>query len=133
MKTKRKTLMFTSILFMAAIWAFIIIEKGTNLFKGYDLIVFILIVVFGVIALISAVKKDKDEKEGIPIEDELSDQIKYKAGYYAFFISMYMWFFIFIFKEKFPDLETLLGGGILVSAVIFYISKLVVKNQFNAK
>jgi len=133
MKTKRKTLMFTSILFMAAIWAFIFIEKGTNLFKGYDLIIFILIVVLGVIALLSAVKKDKDEKEGIPIEDELSDQIKYKAGYYAFFISMYMWLFIFLFKEKFPDLETLLGGGILVSAAIFYFSKLVVKNQFNAK
>ncbi len=133
MKTKRKTLMFTSILFMAAIWAFAFIEKGTNLFKGYDLIIFILIVVFGVIALISAVKKDKDEKEGIPIEDELSNQIKYKAGYYAFLTSMYMWLFIFIFKDKFPDLETLLGGGILLSAGIFYITKLVVKKQFNAE
>jgi peptidoglycan/LPS O-acetylase OafA/YrhL len=118
---------------MAAIWAFAFIEKGTNLFKGYDLIIFILIVVFGVIALVSAIKKDKDEKEGIPIEDELSDQIKYKAGYYAYMASLYMWLFIFLFKDKFPDLETLLGGGILVSGLISYIARVVVKKQFHAK
>jgi len=133
MKTKRKTLLITSVLFMAAIWGFAIIEKGTNLFKGYDLIIFILIVVFGVIALVSAIKKDKDEKEGIPVEDELSNQIKYKAGYYAYMASMYMWLFIFLFKDKFPDLETLLGGGILLSALISFIARLVVKKQFNAK
>jgi peptidoglycan/LPS O-acetylase OafA/YrhL len=133
MKTQRKTLLITSVLFMAAIWAFAFIEKGTNLFKGYDLIIFILIIVFGVIALVSAIKKDKDEKEGIPIEDELSNQIKYKAGYYAYLASLYMWLFIFLFKDKFPDLETLLGGGILLSALISYIARLVVKKQFHAK
>lgn len=133
MKKQRKTLLITSILFMAAIWAFAIIEKGTNLFKGYDLIIFIFIIVFGVIALVSALKKDKDEKEGIPIEDELSNQIKYKAGYYAYLASLYMWLFIFLFKDKFPDLETLLGGGILLSAIISYVARLVVKKQFHAK
>lgn len=133
MKTQRKTLLITSVLFMAAIWAFAFIEKGTNLLKGYDLIIFILIVAGGVIALVSAIKKDKDEKEGIPIEDELSNQIKYKAGYYAYMASLYMWLFIFLFKDKFPDLETLLGGGILLSALISYIARVVVKKQFYAK
>jgi hypothetical protein len=133
MKTKRRTLMITAILFMAAIWGFAIIEQKTDLFMGKGLIIFIFIVAGGIIALVSALKKDKEEKEGLPVEDELSDQLKYKAGYYAFLASMYMWLFIFIFKDKFPDLETLVGGGILTSVVIFYIAKVVVKKQFNAK
>jgi hypothetical protein len=29
-----------------------------------------------------------------------------------------MWLFIFLFKDIFPDVETMLGGGILLSGVI---------------
>jgi len=47
-----------------------------------------------VVAFARALKKDKEEKLGLPVEDELSNQLKYKAGYQA---SMYMWLFIFIF------------------------------------
>jgi len=41
-----------------------------------------------------------------------------------------MWLFIFILKDWFPDTETMLGGGILLSATIFYITKVVVKRRF---
>jgi hypothetical protein len=47
----------------------------------------------------------------------MSTRIKYKAGYHAFMASMYIWLFIFLFKDLFPDVETMLGGGILLSAV----------------
>lgn len=130
MNKKRTTLMITSILIMAAIWGFIIIERGTNLFQGFDLLVFSLIVIFGIIAFVNALKKDKDEKEGLPSDDELSNQIKYKSGYYAYMASMYMWLFIFLLKDNFPDTETMLGGGILLSALIAFISKMVVKRNF---
>jgi len=130
MNKKRTTLMFTSILIMAAIWGFIILERGTNLFKGLDLLVFSLIVILGIIAFVNALKKDKDEKEGLPADDELSNQIKYKSGYYAYMASMYMWLFIFLLKDNFPDTETMLGGGILLSALIAFISKMVVKRNF---
>lgn len=133
MKTKRKTLLITCVLIMAAIWGFIIIEKGTDLFKGLSLVIFILIIIGGVVAFFTALKKDKDEKEGLPLEDEMSNQIKYKAGYYAYMASLYMWLFIFLFKDKFPDIETLLGGGILLSALISFIAKAIVKKQFHAK
>jgi len=131
MKKNRKILMITSVLFMAAIWGFIAVEKGTNLFRGLDLYIFILIIAVGVIALIRALKKDKEEKEGLTIEDELSTLFKYKAGYYAYLSSMYMWLFIFLFKDKFPDVETMLGGGILLSALIGFITKAYVKSKFN--
>jgi len=131
MKKNRKTLLITSILFMGAIWGFIALEKGTDLFQGLDLIIFILIIVIGGIALFSAFKKDKEEKEGLATEDELSTQLKYKAGYYAYLASMYMWLFIFLLKDKFPDTETMLGGGILLSALLAFISKMVVKQTLN--
>ena len=131
MKNNRKTLLFTSIIIMVAIWGFIAIEKGTDLFKGLDLYIFILIVVLGTIAFVRALKRDKEEKEGLPAEDELSNLIKYKAGYLAYMTSMYMWLFIFIFKDKFPNVESMLGGGILLSALIFFITKIKVKKKFN--
>jgi len=133
MKNSRKTLMYTSIVIMMAIWGFIAIEKGTDLFKGLDLYIFILIVVLGTIAFVRALKRDKEEKEGLPAEDELSNLIKYKAGYLTYMTSMYMWLFIFIFKDKFPNVESMLGGGILLSALIFFITKVSIKKKFNEK
>jgi len=132
-KVKRKTLLITSILIMSTFWGFIVIEKGTNLFKGLDLIIFILIVLGGVVAFVSALKKDKEEKQGMPADDEFSLFLKYKSGYYAYMASLYMWLFIFLFKGYFPDVETMLGGGILLSALISFISKYIVKWQFNEK
>jgi len=131
MNNKRKTLMITSVLVMAVIWGFIALEKGTDLFKGLDLIISILIIIIGVIALIGAFKRDKEEKKGLTLEDELSRLIKYKSGYYTYLWSMYMWLFIFLLKDKFPNVETMLGGGILLSATISYIAKYVVKKKLN--
>lgn len=125
----RKTLLYTSVLVMGLIWGFIAIEKGTDLLNGIDIYIFALIVIIGAFALYNAFKKDKEEKQGLKTEDEMSNLIKYKSGYYAFLTSMYMWLFIFIFKDKFPDTETMLGGGILLSALIFYITKTVVKRK----
>lgn len=130
MKTTRKTLLITSILIMAAIWGFVVLEKGTDLFKGLDLVIFILIVLFGAIAIIRALKIDKEEREGLAVEDELSNQLKYKSGYYAYLVSMYMWLFIFLLKDNFPDVEMMLGGGILLSGLIAFISKVVVKHSY---
>ena len=131
MKKNRKILMITSVLIMAAIWGFIVLEKGADLFQGLDLVIFILIIVIGAIAFFRALKRDKEEKDGLPAEDELSTRIKYKSGYYAYMTSMYMWLFIFLLKDNFPDTETMLGGGILFSALIAFVSKIVVKRKLN--
>lgn len=125
--------MITAVLFMVIIWAFIIIEKGTNLLQGLDLYIFILIIGFGIVALYNSFKKDKELKEGQPEEDELSNLIKYKSGYYAYLASMYMWLFFFLMKDKFPDIETLIGGGILLTALFSFLAKLYVKKQLHAE
>jgi len=131
-KINRKILLITSILIMAIFFAFIVLEKGTDLFKGLELFIFILIIIIGVVAFIIAYKKAKEEKDGLPADDELSTLIKYKAGYYAYMASMYMLLFIFLLRDKFPDIETMLGGGILLSALIAFISKYIASQNFNS-
>ena len=130
---KRKSILITSILIMGSIFGFVALEKGTNLLSGIDLFIFLLVIVLGLIAFIKALKRDKDEKLGLPIEDEMSTLIKYKSGYLAYQYSMYMWLFIFLLKDKFPNVESMLGGGILLSALIGFIVKIIVKRNFNEK
>lgn len=131
MNKSRKTLLIITLLTMLVVLAFIVITNRTNVLKGLNLLIFALIIIGGVIAFVSAYKKDKEEKAGLTAEDELSTLIKYKSGYYAYMVSLYMWLFIFLFKDKFPDIETMLGGGILLSALIGYISKIVAKQKLN--
>ena len=131
MNKNRKTLLIITLLTMLVVLAFIVITNKANVLKGLNLLIFALIIIGGIIAFVSAYKKDKEEKAGLTTEDELSTLIKYKSGYYAYMASMYMWLFIFLFKDKFPDIETMLGGGILLSCLIGFISKLIVKRKFN--
>lgn len=131
MKKISRPLAIASILVMLSLWAFVFLVRGSNVLQGLDLLVFILIVVLGAIALINAYRKDKEIKAGFPEDDELSLIIKYKAGYNAFLASMYMWLFIFIFQRYFPNTESMLGSGVLLSGLIFYISKLLVKKEYS--
>ena len=130
MKKKNKTYMMTSIIVMFALLGFAIAYTNGFNYGGLDILIFALIIVIGSIALFLAHKKDKAD-EGFPEEDELSMLLKYKAGYYAFRASMFIWFFIFIFKEYFPDVETMLGGGILLSALSSFIIMFVLKRGLN--
>ena len=127
MKKVSKTFTMTSVLIMFLLLGFgVAYNRGFD-FKGLDVLIFALIVILGAIALYLSYRKDKSVAEGYPAEDEMSLLLKYKAGYYSFLISMYMWLFIFIFKDKFPDVETMLGGGILLSALISFIVKFSIK------
>ena len=123
--------MVASILTLALIWGFIAIKDQFLLFKGLDLFIFILIIVLAGITLYRAFKKQQEIDAGMTADDELSMRIKYKAGYYAYLVTMYMWLLIFILKDAFPDIETLLGGGILFSGLIAFLSKILVKRNFN--
>ena len=131
MTVKRKALMISSILITLTLLGFIMVVRGPELLGGLELFILILIVVLGVVVFVNALKRDRDIKAGLPVDDELSTRIKYKAGYYAYLASMYMWLFIFLLKDNFPDVETMLGGGILLSAAISVIIKYVVKYKFD--
>ncbi|MDX1283456.1 MAG: hypothetical protein R3182_00515 [Draconibacterium sp.] len=100
-------------------------------FSTLKIVLIVLIVLIAVIAILNALRRSRDKRAGIAVEDELSLKIKYKSGYQAYLASMYMWLFIFFFKEYFPNTETMLGGGILLSALIGYITKIMVKQKIH--
>ena len=131
MTFKRKALLVSLILITLTILGFIAVVRGPALFGGLDLFILILIIILGIVVLVNALRKERDIKAGLPVDDELSTRIKYKAGYYAYLTSMYMWLFIFLLKDNFPDVETMLGGGILLSAAISVIIKYVIKYKFD--
>jgi len=131
MTIKRKALLISSILITLTILGFIVVVRGPELFGGLELFILILIIILGIVVFVNALRKERDIKAGLPVDDELSTRIKYKAGYYAYLTSMYMWLFIFLLKDNFPDVETMLGGGILLSAAFSVIIKYVIKYKFD--
>jgi len=133
MKNSNRTLLFISILIVAVIASFIVINRGNHPIQKLDLIIVSLIVLIGIFGLVQAVRKSNEEKKGYPAEDELSTRIKHQSGYYAYLISMYMWLFIFLFKDKFPDTESMLGSGILLSALAGFVVKFWIKRRLNEK
>lgn len=72
--------------------------------------------------------RKRDVDAGMPFEDEFSKKTMYKAGYYAYFASMYSGLAISMFDDSVarligvPMLEahTAVGMTILVSAMVFF-------------
>ncbi len=95
------------------------------------MLIYGLIALVAIFSIIVGIKKMKDEKQGQPLEDEFTSKIKHKAGFYAYIASLYMWLILFLLRGFFPDVETLVGGGILLSGVIGYVCKLIVKQEIN--
>ncbi|RLD26320.1 MAG: hypothetical protein DRI75_11950 [Bacteroidetes bacterium] len=131
MKTKRVLIILVglTLTFTVGILAYSQMEE----IQPKMLLIYGLIGIVAIISILSAIKKMKEEKEGQPIYDELTTQIKHKAGHDAYIASMYMWLFIFLFRDLFPDTETMVGGGILLSALIGFIAKTIVRRKFNEK
>ena len=80
----------------------------------------------GVVTLIVAFsayfgfKRIKDEKKGLPADDEMSEMIKQKAAARAFAYSFYTWLAILIFTtDSNLDIEVPIGLGILIMGVLF--------------
>ncbi|MBK3519441.1 hypothetical protein [Carboxylicivirga marina] len=129
MKTKRALLIVVGL--TLAFSAGIVAYSQMAVIPTKMLIIYCLILISALASIFIAIKKVKEEKEGQPLEDELSSRIKHKAGYLAYVASLYMWLFIFLFRGFFPDVETMVGGGVLLSGLIGYICKFIVKKQFN--
>lgn len=123
MKQQRKKLVIGSILLMFVLLGFSFLFNRGYVPTGLDIFIFLLIIISAVYAFLKLIKNYKDAKEGIPVEDEMSTRILHKAGYQAFMISLYLWLGIFLFQNYFPDRETMLGTGILLSALVFMVNK----------
>ena len=71
--------------------------------------------------LLNEIRKRRERKLNIPIEDEMSRRQKIMAGNKAFHSSLILWLVIFAINSEFDNNETMLGIGILGSALIYGI------------
>ena len=131
MKSKRALIALTGLTLVFAVGIVSYSQMGH--IQPKMLVIYALIGIVAVISIVQAVKKMREEKEGQPLEDEFTTRIKHKAGHDAYIASLYMWLFIFLFRDIFPDTETMVGGGILLSGLIGFISKTMVKRNLNAE
>jgi len=133
MNTGRKISLGVTALGVAAIIGFIIFNKIPIHLTPLDIAILGLAIVIGIVAVVKGIRRDREQKEGYPPEDELSKFIKYKTGYYSFLTSIYIWILILVFRTKFPDFETAIGVGILLSVTFSFINKIFVEKQIHEK
>ncbi|TFG49911.1 MAG: hypothetical protein E4H33_01300 [Anaerolineales bacterium] len=87
--------------------------------------IFISVLTFliGIITFIIQIRRKKEDiTKGTPAEDEYGRLAKVFSGNQAFHYSYYLWVIIFIFNSSFSKNETMLGVGILGSALIYGLS-----------
>ena len=88
--------------------------------SGLSIIIALLIILVGVVTFVlQNVNKRRDIEAGTPAEDEFTRLAKVYAGSRAFIYSMYLWLLIFVFNSAFTKPQTMLGIGILGSALIY--------------
>jgi len=110
-------LLITAIFAVLAIW--ISWELPNVILR---IIIAIIAAGLGILIFIRNVNKKKhDLDEGSPSEDEFTRIARVYAGSQAFIYSMYLWFLIFLFQRSFNKTETLLGVGILGSAIMYAV------------
>jgi nicotinamide riboside transporter PnuC len=138
MKQTKSALVLVSVLIMSCIWGFIIAYKSGYIPTGLHVLILALIMIAGIYAFVTHLKQHKDVQSGFPAEDEMSTRIKYKAGYYAFLASLYMWLFVFMFKGVFDvsgiresGIDAILGGGIMTMAVISIVIKIYLTRHYH--
>lgn len=78
-----------------------------------------LAVVLLALPLYRSVQQARDEKAGVPLDDELTRERKLLAAARAFHLSFYLWLAIFVFNSKFSEREEMLGVGIMGSAALY--------------
>jgi hypothetical protein len=75
-------------------------------------------------------RKKESVDSGLPMEDEFSKKVMHRAGYYAYFASMYTALAVSIFEEEVAGLvgisklavSDVAGIVILVPAIVFFIA-----------
>lgn len=131
MKTTKNTVMIVSVAFMVAVWLFVSAQRSGFVPGELEVVIFLLIMLFGIYAFVVNMKKHKEIVAGLPVDDELSERIKFQAGYSAFMVSMFIWFGLFLVKSLVADHDTLFGLGVLAPAVIYMFTKSYLSHRYD--
>jgi hypothetical protein len=127
MKKQRIILVTAYLLILSVVFGLKYLEKQTGIFKSINPLFLLALIIIAFVFTLQSLKRKDKKKNGIPIDDEFSLLIKYKIGYYSFLASSFLWYLLFILKDDFPDTETILGGGILLSTLIVIVTRIIIK------
>ena len=127
MKKQRIILVTAYLLILSVVFGLKYLEKQTGLFKSINPLFLLALIIIAFVFTLQSLKRKGKKKNGIPIDDEFSLLIKYKIGYYSFLASSFLWYLLFVLKDDFPDTETILGGGILLSTLIVIVTRIIIK------
>ena len=130
--SKSKSRIFpVSLLVMFSVWGFAALHHAGYIPEPLGIYIFAMIMITGIYAFFTHMRRYEEEKEGFAVEDELSTRIKYKAGYYSFNASLYIWCAIFVFQQSIPDTRMMLGGGLLLSMIVFMGSRAYLRRSYD--
>ncbi len=134
MKNYTKEIVFGAVLVILfaglVVWLFLVGPPSV-----LSIVITVLILLIGTVTFIrQTLNKKRNIETGEPAEDEFTQLAKVYAGNQAFLYSLYLWLLIFVFNSSFSKNETMLGIGILGSALIYGISLWYFKTsgEFNA-
>jgi uncharacterized membrane protein len=119
MNNYRKEIAFGTVMLVIFVGLLIWYMTSTTQ-SGLSIMIAMIIILVGVVTFVlQIVNKRRDMEAGTPAEDEFTKIAKVYAGSRAFIYSMYLWMLIFVFNSAFTKPQTMLGIGILGSALIY--------------
>lgn len=132
-KTRTNLLLLLSLAltFAVGLWLYSLMDK----LGIFEFAVAGFVLIFVIVSLIIGIKRMKDEKKGLAVEDELSHRIKLKAAANAFFYSFYLWAMIAMFTIDLNlRIEIPIGIGMLGMSILFigfriYYSTIGIKDE----
>lgn len=128
MKSKSSFAVLTLLSLLFGVFVFFSFNGGV---RTVEIVIISMIVLLGIGVTINTYAKEKKQKKGIIVEDELSEKIKTKSGSLSFHYSYFVWL-IFIYLEVFGiELETweIIGGGFFLNSMTFLIIKWYLNNK----
>lgn len=102
--------------------------KGRVSGNNQEIVTFGIVLVLVGFAVFLGVSRVRSLRRGEPGEDELSRKVMTRASSLAYYISIYLWLFVMYISDKTSlTAHSLVGGGILGMALIFFFCWLGVK------
>jgi hypothetical protein len=99
-------------------------DKSIDLMELVGIVIVPLLLVFGAAYILW--RKAKSMKSGLPMEDEFSKKVSYRAGYYAYMVSIYV-----ALAVMFLELPVNQAGAIviLIPAIVFMGSHIILERK----
>ena len=101
------------VLIMAA--AFVIQSEGINL---WSMIMLVTMVAIALVALALVIRALRELRSGLPLQDERSKALDSRAGYYAFYLSMYTTLGLALVFPLLEDRDIVLSNSVVLFIVV---------------